>query len=91
MESMVHELFLLSKLELGKIAFHWEHADLVSILRQYVSLQAETLRDQGFSLSFVNETGKESARVQLDRIQFQRVLDNLLSNAINTEVRARAA
>lgn len=82
MESMVHELFLLSKLELGKIAFHWEHADLVPILQQYVLLQAETLRDQGFSLSFVNETGKESARVQLDRIQFQRVLDNLLSNAI---------
>lgn len=82
MESMVHELFLLSKLELGKIAFHWENADLVPILQQYVSLQAETLRDQGFSLSFVNETGKESARVQLDRIQFQRVLDNLLSNAI---------
>lgn len=82
MENMVHELFLLSKLELGKAAFQWENAALVPLLRQYVSLQAETLRDQDFSLTFENELGADTAVVRLDRIQFQRVLDNLLSNAI---------
>lgn len=82
MENMVHELFLLSKLELGKAAFQWENAALVPIVQQYVSLQAATLRDQDFLLSFVNELGEDPAIVRLDRIQFHRILDNLLSNAI---------
>lgn len=82
MENMVHELFLLSKLELGKAVFQWENAALAPLLEQYVSLQAETLRDQEFSLTFVNELGKTPAVVKLDRIQFHRILDNLLSNAI---------
>lgn len=82
MEQMVHELFLLSKLELGKAVFHWENASLVKVLSDYVKLQAGPLQEQNFSLTFDNHLGKDPAIIRLDRIQFQRVLDNTLSNAL---------
>lgn len=81
MEQMVHELFLLSKLDLGKVDFQWENASLTPLLQQYVDLQKEALSAQGFSLRFENRLPGESP-VVLDRIQFQRVLDNVLSNAL---------
>ncbi len=82
MEQMVHELFLLSKLELGKVAFQWENASLVKILSDYVKLQAVPLQEQNFSLTFENHLGDDSAAIRLDRLQFQRILDNILSNAL---------
>ena len=83
MEQMVHELFLLSKLDLGKVDFQWENASLAPLLQQYVDLQKEALSAQGFSLHFDDQLQSgESSAVVLDRIQFQRVLDNILSNAI---------
>lgn len=82
MEQMVHELFLLSKLELGKAVFHWENASLVRILSDYVKLQAVPLQEQNFSLTFENHLGDDPAVIRLDRIQFQRILDNTLSNAL---------
>lgn len=81
MEQMVHELFLLSKLDLGKVDFQWENASLAPLLQRYVDLQKEALSAQGFSLRFENQLPGESP-VVLDRIQFQRVLDNVLSNAL---------
>jgi len=81
MEQMVHELFLLSKLDLGKVDFQWENASLAPLLQRYVDLQKEALSAQGFSLCFKNRLPGESP-VVLDRIQFQRVLDNVLSNAL---------
>lgn len=81
MEQMVHELFLLSKLDLGKVDFQWENASLAPLLQQYVDLQKEALSAQGFSLRFENRLPGESP-VVLDCIQFQRVLDNVLSNAL---------
>ena len=81
MEQMVHELFLLSKLDLGKVDFQWENASLAPLLQQYVDLQKEALSAQGFSLRFENRLPGESP-VVLDRIQFQQVLDNVLSNAL---------
>lgn len=83
MEQMVHELFLLSKLDLGKVDFQWENASLAPLLQQYVDLQKEALASQGFSLRFDDQLQSgESSAVVLDRIQFQRVLDNVLSNAL---------
>lgn len=83
MEQMVHELFLLSKLDLGKVNFQWENASLAPLLQQYVDLQKEALASQGFSLHFDDQLQSgESSAVVLDRIQFQRVLDNILGNAI---------
>lgn len=82
MEQMVHELFLLSKLELGKAVFQWENASLVNLLSQYVKLQAAPLQEQHFSLTFENRLGDDPAVIRLDRLQFQRVLDNTLSNAL---------
>lgn len=46
-----------------------------------MDLQKEALSAQGFSLRFENRLPGESP-VVLDRIQFQRVLDNVLSNAL---------
>lgn len=83
MEQMVHELFLLSKLDLGKVNFQWENASLAPLLQQYVDQQKEALASQGFSLHFDDQLQSgESSDVVLDRIQFQRVLDNILGNAI---------
>ena len=79
---MVRELFLFSKLELGKVDFQWERVYLPDVLNEYVRLQCQPLQDQGFVLCFKNQLGRSAAMVRLDRMQFRRVLDNILSNAI---------
>ena len=58
--------------------------DLAACLRGYVSLQAPSLTEQQFTLSFHDErpTTDQPATVRLDRLQFNRVLDNILGNSL---------
>ena len=84
MQALVQNLFLHSKLELGEAAFQWEELDLAAFLRDYVSLQAPSLAEQQFTLSFHDErpVPDQPATVRLDRLQFNRVLDNILGNSL---------
>ncbi|MGN8831009.1 sensor histidine kinase [Selenomonas montiformis] len=83
MERLVQDLFLFSKLELGKETFQWEAADLTRVLQDFVESQHEVLAAQGFHLCFDrSEVRGNGALVRMDVLQFQRVLENLLSNSI---------
>ena len=81
MEQLVQTLFLFSKLELGKVVFQWETIDLAEMLTNFVNSHRGVLAEQGFQLTFHIDT-IAPALVRIDTIQFQRVLDNILSNSI---------
>lgn len=79
MAKLNQTLFLFSKLDLDQIPFHWETVDLVQYLTDYVEEQQDHWNRNGLSVSF--QTDLPRARIRLDRDQFARVLENLLSNS----------
>lgn len=82
MEALVRRLFLVSKLELGQVAFQWQQLPVRHLLQDYVAEQQESL-PAGFTLAFTDDWPTDSEPVlRLDKAQFHRVLDNLLSNSI---------
>ena len=80
MSRLVQTLFLFSKFNLGKIEFHWELADVCSYLSNYVDEQKEYFRKRGLDISYTATVTK--AVVRMDRIQFQRVVENIIENSI---------
>ena len=72
-------LFLFSKLDLDQIPFHWETVDLCQFLKDYVEEQQDHWSRNGLSVTF--RSALPRAMVRLDRDQFARVLENLLSNS----------
>lgn len=79
MAKLNQTLFLFSKLDLDQVPFHWETVDLVQYLTDYVAEQQDHWNRNGLSVTFRSDLPR--ARVQLDRNQFARVLENLLSNS----------
>lgn len=81
MDKLVDSLFLFSKLDLGRIPFHIETVDLVGYFKDYCFEMQNQLNERNVHLDFVNHcTGK--AEVQIDRVQFHRVLSNLIDNSV---------
>ena len=80
MAELVQTLFLFSKLDLGQIPFHWEAVDIKAYVADYVGEQAPLYESQGLAVRFVSAV--DQAVVRLDRIQFQRVLENILGNSL---------
>ena len=80
MAKLVQTLFLFSKLDLGQIPFHWETVDIGAYVADYVGEQGPLYESQGLSVRFTSAVDKAEAR--LDRSQFQRVLENILSNSL---------
>lgn len=83
MQRLVHGLFTLSKLELGKIEFHWEILPLSPFLQRYVEEQRDMLAEQGFQIALSKQPARHApALVRVDAMQLHRVLDNILTNAV---------
>lgn len=83
MAQLVQNLFLFSKLELGKVVFQWQIVDLAELIHEFVDSQAYVLAEQGFQLACKIDTSPDMPTlVRIDPIQFRRVLDNILSNSI---------
>lgn len=80
MEKLVESLFLFSKLDLGRIPFHFEAVEMYSYFADFAAEQSEELAERGLQLHL--EAPQEQAVVQLDRLEFQRVLKNLLENSL---------
>ena len=85
MEKLVESLFLFSKLDLGRIPFRLEAVELYSYFADFAAERKTVLAERGLELSFLPE--KERAVVQLDRMQFQRVMENLIENSIKYKQR----
>ena len=82
MERLVRDLFLLSKLELGQVEEERESVVLADLLRSFVTDQQVLLAVQDFKISLHVSPACEKRKLSLDKSQFQRVLDNLLSNSL---------
>ncbi len=80
MEKLVESLFLFSKLDLGRIPFHLEKVELYAYFADFAAERKGILAERGLELDVQTDGG--TAVVWLDRIQFQRVLENLIENSI---------
>ena len=81
LESLVNNLFLLSKLDLGRLPFHLEKVDLIAYFKDFTTEQSPLYKDRGLDLSMVY-TDKKPAFAFIDRIHFERVVRNILNNAL---------
>ncbi|XOQ24915.1 MAG: histidine kinase [Mitsuokella multacida] len=82
MEHLVESLFLFSKLDLGRIPFHLEPVDLKAYFTDFVAEQRPILRERGLELELSIETEEKFPMMAaIDRLQFQRVVSNILSNS----------
>jgi signal transduction histidine kinase len=79
MDQMVDSLFLFSKLDMGTVPFHYETVDLTAYFRDYCEEMAPQLLQKKMALSFIAQCPK--APVRIDRVQFGRVVANLLDNS----------
>lgn len=80
MEKLVDSLFLFSKLEIGKIEFHYDLVCIRDYLADWIEERADMVKERGLVLTWKADGGE--ALVQLDRNQFPRVLDNIVENSI---------
>ena len=82
MEKLVESLFLFSKLDLGRIPFNLEYVPLRDYFTDFYNEQKPLLAEKNINLSMeMNLSNEDEGLVSIDRIQFQRVIDNLISNS----------
>lgn len=82
MEKLVESLFLFSKLDLGRIPFNLERVGLADYFTDFYNEQKPLLAEKNINLSLNIELPENSSgAVNIDRMQFQRVIDNLLGNS----------
>lgn len=83
MQRLVDDLFTLSKLELRKIEFHWDVLPLYPFLQNFVAEQRDMLAEKSFQIELSPQNdGSGPVSVRMDAMQFRRVLDNILTNAV---------
>lgn len=80
LEKLVDRLFLFSKLDLGQVSFMMERVSLRDYFADFAAENMERLAERGLILHYSPPAGP--AWTAIDRMQFQRVIDNLLENAL---------
>ena len=81
MERLVDSLFLFSKLDLGKVPFHWEFVSLVDYFTDYIEETKPRLLEKDMKLS-LEIHANSPCDVRMDRLQFGRVVSNLVDNSV---------
>ncbi len=77
MEKLVENLFLFSKLDLGKVEFKLQIIDICAYLKDYIEEYAPLYESNGLKITFLGT----SARIKIDHFQFQRVIENICKNS----------
>lgn len=80
MEQLVDSLFLFSKLELGHVPFTMEPVSIYRYFEDFTAERKDSLQQQGLLLTLTGE--KTDAVVSLDRMQFRRVVENIIGNSL---------
>ena len=80
MENLVTGLFLFSKLDLGRVDFKTENVAIGQYFKNYAAENTLPLQEKGLNLTLKDES--DNALVELDILQWQRVVDNILGNSI---------
>ncbi len=81
MDKLVDSLFWFSKLDLGRVSFEMESVCLTEYFQDYCEQMRPRLNEQDMHLIF-SDYCKETAKVKIDRLQFSRVLSNLIDNSV---------
>ena len=81
MDHLIDELFLFSKLDLGKVPFEFERIDIKDYLTDYFEELSFDLRKQNVDLNF-QFTPNGIYHVLADREKFKRVLANIINNSL---------
>ncbi|MFS0778898.1 HAMP domain-containing sensor histidine kinase [Neobacillus sp. 3P2-tot-E-2] len=81
MDHLIDELFLFSKLDLGKIPFEFERIDIKDYLTDYFEELSFDLRKQNVDLHF-QFAPEGHYHVLADREKFKRVLANIINNSL---------
>ncbi|WP_196605263.1 ATP-binding protein [Pectinatus haikarae] len=80
MEKLVESLFLFSKLDLGRVPFRLEKVDICLYFKDFIAESYDQMYERGLKLEFRGI--EEQTIVGIDRLQFQRVVENLLENSL---------
>lgn len=80
LESLIEDLFEISKANSGNIELDMLDLDAIELIRQVVSEREDDLRDNNLELVF--NTSVEKAICYLDSDKTYRIFDNLLSNIV---------
>lgn len=77
---LVNNILNLRKIEEGKMEYHFENADVVSLARQMLEELKPLADNKGLALTL--ETSLTGATCKIDVEKFRQVLQNLIENAI---------
>lgn len=80
MESLIDQLFLLSKLETGSQPFHFRPVDVQKFMSTVLDTLVYDVEKQKGTLAFQNDCTYE--KVMMDGSQMQRVITNIIQNSI---------
>lgn len=81
MEHLIDELFLFSKLDLNQLEFEFEPVDIEAYLHDCAEEKGYELENQGIQLSYAFSYPSH-APVIVDRQRLQRVINNIIRNAV---------
>ncbi|MCL6573165.1 MAG: HAMP domain-containing histidine kinase [Bacillus sp. (in: Bacteria)] len=81
MDHLIDELFLFSKLDLGKVPFHFEVVNIKNYLIDYIEELSFDLKKMNVEIDFQFEPTR-NFYVYADREKFKRVLGNIVDNSI---------
>ncbi len=88
MEHLVESLFLFSKLDLGRIPFDMEAVSIYRYFEDVVNEMTPLFAEQGLILTLNAE--QTDTAVMIDRAQFRRVIENLLTNCVKYKTSSTA-
>lgn len=77
---LLNDLLDLSKMEAGKMEYHFEQIDIVEIINDTINVTIPALDEKNLSIQLKKETTKTKSRI--DGFKISQVMNNLLSNAI---------
>ena len=81
LQHLVENLFLFSKLDLGRVEFDQATVDLRAYFADFIAERAPWYADQGLALHLEPSDDTEPLLVRLDPQEFQRVVENILGNS----------
>jgi signal transduction histidine kinase len=82
MDRMIDELFLFSKLDLGKLPFNFEEIELVPFLVDLTEEAQFDMEKKGVTLTLNSSSINRTLKVKADREKLKRVLTNIWDNAV---------
>ena len=77
---LINIFYEYSKLEHPNFKLVLEDVDLAEYLREYIAIKYEDILENGFNIEV--DIPEKVMKCKIDKIQFQRVLDNILGNAM---------